>query len=380
MVKNCVGGRLIDSVLHRAVDEFRPVLFDLFFALFRDCRAQIIRFSWRITSQLHGSQHDLLLIDGMPVGFLEDRFKLFVLVAYRHFAFHVGNVIWDNFHWSWAIERHHGDHMLNRLRLHLNQVARHPATFQLKQTSCMPFTNVVVNFYIINWYIAQRQMDAVPLLNILASLCHNGQRGQPQKIHLEQPQFVDTSHVILRHRLDGQFITLAGRTMQRQVFSQRQVADDHTSCVGSNVSNTAFHATGNIDQPFVLLIGFVQVLQLGSGFQRLDQRHIFPLNRRWHQFCHPVNLHQGDVHHTSDIPDSSARSHGSKGNNLRHFISTIFLVAILHHFRAPVILKIKIDIGHRDSIRVEEAFKKEVIPKWFHRGDIECESDQRAVP
>ena len=46
---------------------------------------------------------------------------------------HAINVVWDEVHWSGAIESNHGDHMFQLGGFHLFEVAAHAGTFHLEQ-------------------------------------------------------------------------------------------------------------------------------------------------------------------------------------------------------------------------------------------------------
>ncbi len=100
------------------------------------------------------------------------------MVANRNFAFHVGNVIGDDFHWTRAVERYHGYHVLDGFRLHLHQIARHSSTFKLEEPRCVSLTDIVINFRVINWYVAEVQFFIISFFNKFAGFGHNGQRGQ----------------------------------------------------------------------------------------------------------------------------------------------------------------------------------------------------------
>ncbi len=71
---------LIDAALGRPVHELRPVLAQHACLLLGDRLPQLIGFRGLIAGKLHGSEHDLLLIDRNAVGFLEDRLELRMLV------------------------------------------------------------------------------------------------------------------------------------------------------------------------------------------------------------------------------------------------------------------------------------------------------------
>ncbi len=146
--------------------------------------------------------------------------------------------------------------------------------------------------------------------------------------------------------------------------------------MSAHVSDTAFHAAGNIDQTFVIFTGFVQILQLRRGFECLFQWDIFPLNRPRDCFCNAVNLNQRDIHHPPHITHSATGCHGTKSDDLGYFIRPIFLIAVFHYLSPAVILKVQIDIRHGQAVRVEKTFEQKIETQRLYRSDIQGKSNQ----
>jgi len=266
MSKNIFGDFLFDAVFDRAFDELFAVFFDFLDLLLRDRRPQVIRLTWSVACQLRGSHHDLLLVDRVSVSLAQDGLQFFVLIDHWLFTVHVGDIFRDAFHRTWSKKGDHGNNMMNRFRLHLHQVAGHSAAFQLEETNRMPFADELVDLGVIDGNSAEGELDAVALSDILTGFRHDGEGHKPKKIHFQQAKVVDAVHVILRHRLDRQFIAVAGWSVQREVFRQRFVADDHARGVCANVAQAAFHTSGGIEQGLHLIGGFIHLLQISRGF------------------------------------------------------------------------------------------------------------------
>jgi len=189
----------------------------------------------------------------VPVGFAQDRLQLFVLVGHRFFAVHVGDIFRDTFHWTRAEKRDHGDDMMDGLGLHLHQVAGHAAAFQLEETDRMPFADELVDLGVINRNVAEGELNTVTLADVFAGFGHDRERHQPQEVHFEQAEVIDSVHFVLRHGFDGQLITAAGWAVQWEVFGERFIADDHACGMRAHVAQAAFHSRGGIEQVFHLV-------------------------------------------------------------------------------------------------------------------------------
>jgi len=233
------------------------VLFDFLDLLFGDCRTQVIRLAWGVACQLHGGDHDLLLVDRVPISLTQDGLQLFVLVGHWLFAVHVGDVFRNAFHWTRSEERYHGNHMMDGLGLHLHQVAGHAVAFQLEETNRVTFADELVNLRVVNGDVAECQLNAVTLSDVFAGFRHDRERHQPQEIHLEQTEVVDAVHVVLRHGFDRQLIAAACRSVQREVFRERFITDDHAGGMRAHVAQASFHPPGGIEQVLHLIGRFI---------------------------------------------------------------------------------------------------------------------------
>ena len=70
-------------------------------------------------------------------------------------------------------------------------------------------------------------------------------------------------------------------------------------------------------------------------------------------------------------------SHRAEGDDLRDLVSAIFVRAIFQHFRAAVIAEVQVNIGHRDTPGVEEAFKDKGMFERVNQRNVQCVGDDR---
>jgi len=293
----------------------------------------------------------------VPIGFLEDGLQLFVRVLNLFAPVHPVDVFRNAVHRTRPEERDHRDKVRQFGRLHLHNPAGHPAAFQLEHPDRMPLADVAVDFRVARGDVFERQLPAVAAFNQLAGFGHDGERDQPQKVHFQQTQVVNPVHIVLGDRLNRQVFVLPGRAVQRQVFRDRLVADNHPGSVGAHAADAAFHAAGGVNQLFHLVAGFVDRAQFRGLFQCFGDAGRLALLRSGDDFCHAVHFRQRDVHHSPDVADGPARAHGTESDNLRDFIRAVFFIAVFHHIRAPVVLKVQVDIGHGHAVRVQKALK-----------------------
>ncbi len=119
----------------------------------------------------------------------------------------------DVLHRPGAVEGDGRNDVLKGLGAHLRQHLAHPGAFHLKDADRLASSNQVE--HLLNHARLDRVVRVRPvrdvlhrvaytviLLDQLARLAHDRQRGQPQKVHLEQPDRFAGLHIELRHQLD----------------------------------------------------------------------------------------------------------------------------------------------------------------------------------
>ena len=103
-----------------------------------------------VAGQVHGGAHDLFLVDRDAEGLLENRFQRGVAVLDRFLAVHALDVGGDELQRAGAVERHHGDDVVQVLRLHLHQVAGHARAFQLEDAGGVALLEELEGFRIVD--------------------------------------------------------------------------------------------------------------------------------------------------------------------------------------------------------------------------------------
>ena len=321
--------------------------------------------------------HNLLLIDRVPVSFFQDGLQLFMRVFDRFAPMHPVDIFRNAVHRAWAEKRDHGNQMLQFSRLHLHNPAGHPIAFQLEHAHRVPFADITVDFGVIRRNVFKVQFSAVAQFNKLAGFRHQGERDEPQKVHFQEPQVVNPVHIVLRDGLNRQVLILPGRAMQRQILGNRRVADYHPGGVGAHAADAAFHTAGGVNQLFHLLAGFVNRAQFGGLLQCFGNTGGFPLLRTRDNLRHPVHLRKRNIHHPPHVADGAARAQSTEGDNLGDFIRAVFFVAVFHHVRAPVVLKVQVNIRHSHPVRVQKALKHQFVPDGFNGSYPQREGHQR---
>ena len=106
-----------NTILFRAIDKQRALLFHFLGDFFTHRTAQQICAAERVTRHDLGQLHDLFLIDHDAVGFFEDRLQHRVHVIWFFQTVLTRDVIWDIIHRPRTIQGHHSDNIFKRIWL-----------------------------------------------------------------------------------------------------------------------------------------------------------------------------------------------------------------------------------------------------------------------
>ena len=84
------------------------------------------------------------------------------------------------------------------------------------------------------------------------------------------------------------------------------------------------------------------------------------------------------AHHLADLADRRARAVVDHGRGDPGAVAAVFLVDVLDHFLAPLMLEIDVDVGRLAPLFGNEALEQQVAGRRVDRGDAEAITD-RAV-
>ncbi len=116
-------------------------------------------------------------------------------------------------------------------------------------------------------------------------------------------------------------------------------------------------------------------LQFGRLIDRLVDRHL-ELGR--HELRDLVHVAEGHVHHPADIPDYGLRPHRPERHDLANIVATVFVDHIVDHTLSIFVGDVVINIGWRDTFRVQESLEHQTILDRINRRDPERIPDQAA--
>ncbi len=198
--------------------------------------------------------------------------------------------------------------------------------------------------------------------NHLDGITDNGQRPQPQEVHLEQAQFFDEVLFILCRQ-----VAFLG-VLDRHVVIDRRRRDDDTCGVSRRMADQAFQGFAEIDEAVDRSVMFIFLAKFLAHLQGLVEGHAQFIGD---QLDDAVHFTQGDIEDAADIAQDSLCRQGPEGDDLRYVVDAILPGNVVDDAAPVFIAEIHIDIRHGDAFRIEEAFEEEVVLERVQSGNAQ---------
>ena len=199
----------------------------------------------------------------------------------------------------------------------------------------------------------------------------DGQGLEAQEIELDEPGRLDVVLVQLGDEVRATFLAV-----ERRKVGQFRRRDDDAAGVLARVAGQALERLREVDDR-----GDVLVLAVHAGElvfllgQRLVQGHAdFERDLLRDTVDETVRVAQ----HATGIADDGLRRHRAVGDDLRNPVATVAARDVVDDAVPALHAEIDIEIRHRHSLRIQEAFEQQVVLQRVEIGDAEHVGDQRA--
>ena len=355
-------------LLPRSRQELLPVGFHRGAVLLTHRLAEDVRLSEGESAQPAGYLHDLFLVDNDAVRLFQDWLEGRVQVLHFDLAVLPLDELGDHFHGPGAVQRIERDEVFEPFRTQLAQLCLHPAALKLEYSVSARFGEQGIDLGVVERQHLKVQLDPFFFVDALHGLVQHGQRGKGQEIHLQQADSFQIFHAVLRR----DFVLV--RLVQGNNLDQWFRGDDDAGRVRGSVTGQPFQPLCDLDEPRDLRI-FHLLAQPRFLFDCLVNCDFQVVGD---QLRNTVHVPVRNVQRSADVPHDAFGSHSSEGDDLAHIVTAVFPAHVVQDLGAPVHAEIHVDVGRRDSFRVEKAFEEEVILERVDIGDPQAVSHQAA--
>ena len=255
--------------------------------------------------------------------------------------------------------------------LQFSQVFLHTRRFKLERSNGASVAIELISGRVFNIQAIYIHSNAQTVLDIFHGFFQDGQGFQSKEVHLDESRFLNHVSVILR---TAQFFTrelLIIGSGNRYPITNIIPANNRSASMHTRIANVVLQHLSIADG-----ISQQRVGRSGSSFQlRHTFQHILQIHLPsfWqtvgNAFAERIGLIEWILLHACHILDSEFGSHRTISDDMRHLFRTIFIGHPLQHLSTSVIIEIHINIRKRDTVRVQETLKQQVVLDWVHLRD-----------
>ena len=369
------------SVLYATLDELVIERLQHVQLLLAHSLAELVGLALRESCHFLGDSHHLFLIDGDPVGLVQELGHHGQVEADFLFTPFPGDERRDVVHGARTVEGVHGDEVLEPLRMQPLQPLLHAGRFELEDALRVSARIKSIGFRVVDGDFLYVDIHSVALFDKRQAFLYDRKRPEPQEIHLQHAHFLDIGAFVLRHPhvLPRGLVLAHG---DGDVVGEVATADNHGAGVYARLADASFQLK-RIFKDVLYEVGavFHLVFQLRKVFDAVFQRglHFLVLSVDL-DGERPVGNHLGQAVRFVEAQAAYARyvlygtfgCHRSEGDDMRDMIDAVFVLYVLDHAVAAVVVEIDVDIRHGDTLWIEESFKEEIVLDGVEIGDPEA--------
>ena len=267
------------------------------------------------------------------------------------------------------VERVQRDEVVEPFRLRLAQRVPHARALELEHAAGLTVAEELVRRGVVEGHLVERQRLALRLADVGHGVVEQGQRAQPEKVHLEQADPLDLLHGPLR----GDLVLLA--LVERRELGDRLRRDDDAGRVHRGVPGHALQPARHANQLLDPRVAPVHLLERRALLHRPVERHV---QGRRNLLRDAVDVRVGHAQRAAHVAHRGARLHGPEGDDLGHVLPAVLARDVLDDLAPPALAEVDVDVRQRDAFRVEETLEDEIELQRVDVGDLQAVRHQAA--
>ena len=180
------------------------------------------------------------------------------------------------------------------------------------------------------------------------------QVAQAQKVHLQEPGFLDVPHFPLGGD-DLLGLVFVGKLLERDELFQRPVGDHHAGGVSADAPVHSFQATGEIQKlgNFRVFVGHPP-----QGRFFLDGLVERDVETGGDQLVDLLDARQRNVQGPSHVLEGGLGFQGAEGADLGHIGVAVLLADVLDDLVPPRLAEVDVDVGRLGATGVEKSLEQ----------------------
>ncbi len=344
--------------------------------------AEVVRFGQGVAGELLRDAHHALLIDHQAVGVAEHLFRVLVEVLDRlAFVLAVGVVVVHvDAHRPRPIEREHGGDVLETVRRHRLEQLTHRRRLQLEHPDGVAPRQQVEGLLVLERDLLDHEARIALGSDHRLGVGDHVEVAQPQEVHLQQAEIFDAVHFVLGDdRRIGRVLARLGFALDRHIVGDGVLGDHHGSGVDAVGPLQPLQTPRDVDHPLEIRIGVVHRPEIAGSLvavgvlrvllEAVLERCIAPHHHRRHRLGELVTDAVRVPEHASGVANGVAGLDRAERDDLRDVVAPVALGGVADHLVAVSRVEVHVDVGHRDTTRVEEPLEQQVVLDRVEIGD-----------
>ena len=195
---------------------------------------------------------------------------------------------------------------------------------------------------------------------------------RPRKIELHQACGFNVIFVKLRNDVGAALLAI-----ERREIGEHRGCDHHATGMLAGVARQALERARHVDECTHFVIFAVQALEFRLFLERFVERHLqFKGNQLGDAIDHAI----GVTLHAANIAHHRFGCHGAVGDDLGDALGAILGSDILNDPVAPRHAEVDVEVGHRDTLRIQKALEQQVVAQRINIHNAQCIGHERTRP
>ena len=229
--------------------------------------------------------------------------------------------------------------------------------------------HLLVRLRIIHGDRREIDVETLRLLDQLQRIVDHGERRQAKEVHLQQAHLFDGTHVVAGNNL----LRLGPSHWNK--LGQRTGRNHNPRSVNAGTAHQALQTHCRVDQLLDLRLRVIRLRQRAVVLQYLGNRYS---DLALDHLRDAIDFAIRHIECASHVLDCRLGRHRVEGDDLCDLVLAVLALHILDHFAAPVHAEVDVDIGHRDTFRIEKALEQQLMLQRVDVRDLHAVGHQRS--
>ena len=263
--------------------------------------------------------------------------------------------------------------------LHELEEVTHTATIQLEDAEGVASSQQLVGLLVVEGQVVEVRVRLAVERNVLKGVRHDGQVAQTQEVHLQQAQRLARRVVELR---DDRAVLRA--LHDRDDVGERVGAHDDRTRVHTPLARQALQAESVLDDLVrvgVLLVELTELRGLGVALVLLIEdavdRDVLAHDRRGQRLGELLADLEVLAEDTRGVLQGLLGLNRAVGDDLADAVLAVLALDVSDDLVAPAFVEVDVEVGHRDSLGVEEALENQAVLEGVKLGDLQGVGNHR---